>query len=86
MTRLLAALIIVVGSLGFGADPDDAPDVKDPPDLPRFPGYVISSGSSHDFGSHDFNDGKGGSVTKEGAVWEINYAIKEGTKVPSPLE
>jgi outer membrane protein OmpA-like peptidoglycan-associated protein len=76
----------VLSSVCFAVDPDDSPDVKDHPDVPRFPGTVIASGNSHDFGSHDFPDGKGGNLTKEGASWEITYAIKPGAKVPSPLE
>lgn len=87
MKCLFAALLLLGSTLSFAAsDPEDATEVKDPPDVPRFPGYLISSGASHDFGSHDFNDGKEGSVTKEGAIWEITYAIKGGAKVPSPLE
>ena len=86
MSRLCAGLVLALSSLCFAADPDDAADVKDHPDVPRFPGTVISGGSSHDFGSHDFPDEKGGNATKEGASWEIQYAIKAGGKTPSPLE
>lgn len=85
MTRLLAGLM-VISSVCFAVDPDDSAEVKDHPDVPRFPGSVISGGSAHDFGAHDFPDGKGGNVNKEGASWEINYAPKAGGKTPSPLE
>src|SRR3954469_2975140 len=87
MLRVVTGLSLVLGFAAFAAtDPDDSPDVKDHPDVPRFPGMVIQSGTSHDFGSHDFPDGKDANVTKEGASWEIGYGIKGGAKVPSPLE
>lgn len=85
MTRSLAGFVVVFSALCLAADPDDWPDVKDHPDIKRFPGSVIIGGSSHDFGSHDFPDGKEGNITREGASWEIQYRPQEG-KVPSPLE
>ena len=86
MSRLLASFVLVVSSLCFAVDADDSPDVKDHPDVPRFPGTVIVNGSSHDFDAHDFPDGKGGTIHKEGASWEITYGIKADGKTPGPLE
>lgn len=81
MSRLLAGLILI-SSAWCLADSADSDDVKDPPGLPRFPGYVISGGVSRDNGSQDFNDGNGGTTTRDGAEWEINYSIKDGVRVP----
>lgn len=86
MGRFVAGLMLVLSSLCFAVDPEDAEGVKDHPEVPRFPGSVIYDGKSHDFSSHDFPDGKEGTVTKEGASWEISYAPKAGSKGPSPLE
>ncbi len=86
MTRTFASLVLVISGLCMAADPDDATDVKDHPDVPRFPGAVIQGGVSHDFDAHEFPDEKGGTFTKEGASWEIQYAFKAGAKIPGPLE
>lgn len=86
MKRLFLGLALVVSALSLAADPNDAPGVTDHPDVPRFPGAVIASGGNHDFDAHDFPDGKGGNVNKEGATWEMTYAFPSETKVPSPLE
>ena len=84
-TRALVGLILISAAL-CRADRDDSTDVNDPPGLPRFSGYVISGGVSRESGSHDFSDGQGGTTTRDGAEWEINYSLKDGAKVPSPLE
>lgn len=86
MKRHAIAIVLVVSALCLAVEPDDSADVKDHPDLQRFPGSVISGGTSSDFGSHEFPDGKGGNLTKEGSYWDIQYALKEGARKPSPLE
>jgi outer membrane protein OmpA-like peptidoglycan-associated protein len=84
MSRL-CALILVIAAPGF-ADSADSDDVKDPPGLPRYPGYVISGGVSRESGSQDFNDGQGGTTTRDGAEWELNYSIKDGARVPATAD
>jgi len=85
VTRLLAGLILIAAARCF-ADSADSDDVKDPPGLPRFPGYVISGGVSRESGSQDFNDGQGGTTTRDGAEWELNYSIKDGARVPGTAD
>jgi OmpA-OmpF porin, OOP family len=84
MSRL-CALILVIAAPCF-ADSADSDDVKDPPGLPRYPGYVITGGVSREAGSQDFNDGQGGSTSRDGAEWELNYSIKDGARVPSTAD
>ena len=64
---------------------EDAEGAKDHPTIPRFPGTVITSATRHDFGAHAFTL-KDGTKNVEGRIWEIQYAPKEGARVPSPLE
>ena len=64
---------------------EDAHGAKDHPTIPRFPGTVISTSTQHDFGAHEFTI-KDGTKNVEGRIWEIQYAPKEGARVPSPLE
>ena len=65
---------------------EDEPSVKDHPGIPRFPGTHITDGSEHDFGAAEFETGASGTKHVEGHIWEIQYAMNDGAKVPSPLE
>jgi outer membrane protein OmpA-like peptidoglycan-associated protein len=80
---LLACAVLVFSTSALALEDD--PAVKDCPSIPRFPGTVISGGSEHDFGSHDFTV-KDGTKPVEGHIWEVQYALQEGKKAPSPLE
>ncbi len=84
MKKLLLVLLLL-GSTSLAAQ-EDAPSVKDHPGIPRWPGTVIASGTSNDFGAHEFDIGGGNSKRVEGKYWEISYALKEGATVPGPLE
>ena len=64
---------------------EDAHGAKDHPTIPRFPGTVISWATQHDFGAREFTL-KDGTKNVEGRIWEIQYAPKDGARVPSPLE
>lgn len=82
----LSAFVVLVSSPVARAHEADSPDVKDHPTIPRFPGTVIASGSSHDFGAYEFTLADGATKRVEGHDWDITYSIAEGAKTPSPLE
>ncbi len=82
---LFASLLLAVPA-AFAAEPEDAEGVKDHPDVPRFPGFVITEGTANDFNSHEFPVGPDKTVSKEGRYWTISYGLKEGAKQPSALE
>ncbi len=82
----LLAAALCLAPLAHAADPEDSEEVKDHPDVPRFPGFVISEGRFNDFNSHAFPVGEDKEETREGRFWHINYQLKEGARVPSGVE
>lgn len=84
MKKLLLVLTLLIS--GFVSAQEDDPSVKDHPGIPRFPGTVITSGAHNDFGAHEFDTGGGKLKRVEGKYWRIDYELKEGAKVPGPLE
>jgi OOP family OmpA-OmpF porin len=64
----------------------DDPSVKDHPGIPRYPGTQIASGVQQEFASHDFNVPGEKTQRVEGRYWRIEYSLKEGVKVPGPLQ
>ena len=84
MKKLLLVLALLF-SASVSAQEDD-PAVKDHPGIPRFPGTVIVGGTHNDFSAYEFDTGNGKMKRVEGKYWRIEYAVKEGAKVPGPLE
>ena len=81
--RLLLAAALVSSPPAFAQDAEGA---KDHPNIPRFPGTIISNATQHDFGAHEFDLGGDKMKRVEGRYWKIDYAVKEGAKTPGPLE
>ena len=85
--RRISAIVLAAALSTFGAAlAQDAEGTRDHPNIPRFPGTVISNASQHDFGSHEFALGAEKTRRVEGRFWKIDYAVKEGAKTPGPLE
>lgn len=85
--RRISAIVLAAALSTFGAAlAQDAEGMRDHPNIPRFPGTVISNASQHDFGSHEFALGAEKTRRVEGRFWKIDYAVKEGAKTPGPLE
>jgi outer membrane protein OmpA-like peptidoglycan-associated protein len=63
----------------------DAEHARDHAMVARFPGYYISGYDAHEFGAHDFEIGDDKYQRVEGRYWSIDYAIKDGVKVPGPV-
>lgn len=59
---------------------------KDHPVVSRFPGFVMEDAKVTDFDAVEFAIGDEQVKTVEGKSWDLHYAIKEGTRVPSYLE
>jgi outer membrane protein OmpA-like peptidoglycan-associated protein len=53
--------------------------------VPRFPGYYISGYDAQEFAGHEFEVGDDKYQRVEGRYWSIDYALRDGTKVPGPL-
>lgn len=87
-----AALIGVARADEDEDDPDrDLGEVKDHPEIPRFPGFRIDSGEHNDFNEYAFNvgtdrDGNLVQKTVGGAYWDITYLRKSTARVPSAVE
>jgi OmpA-OmpF porin, OOP family len=81
----LSVLLVLACFLSLPAQEDEAGS-KDHPLFTRMPGYYISSYSQADFDSFEFDDQNGEPVAVEGKKTYINYELKDGAKVASPLQ
>jgi len=84
MKKLLLVLALLFSAPG-SAQEDNSP-VKDHPGIPRFPGTYIADATQNDFSAYEFDTGGGKMKRVEGKYWRIEYALKDGAKVPGPLE
>lgn len=70
-----------------GAAYQDPEPAKDHPSVPRFPGMLMTSGTSTDFNSYEFQISSENATKRvEGKSWEFEYNLKEGARHPSALE
>ena len=76
--------VVLMGSFAFAQE--DAKGCKDHLLFTRMPNYYINSCEEREFDSFEFKDDKGSPVTAEGRKYVIEYILKEGAKVPSPLQ
>ena len=83
---LLLATALLVPVAAFAENEPDEEGCKDHPQIPRFPGFIISSCTTNDFAANEFQVGDDKYEKKEGRFWDIGYQLKEGAKQPSSLE
>lgn len=92
MTRFrgVCVVFVVFAFVMFGrpvAAHQDPEPAKDHPSVPRFPGMVMTSGTSSDFNGYDFQISSENATKRvEGKSWEFEYNLKEGARHPSALE
>jgi outer membrane protein OmpA-like peptidoglycan-associated protein len=85
-----AVLFLLLGiflSVSLGWAPEkDKEGCKDHPLFTRMSNYYVNSCDEIEFDSFEFKDDKGSPVTVEGHKYVMEYILKEGAKVPSPLQ
>ncbi len=90
MKRMMAGLFILAAFVSCGstvfAQGKDVAKSKDHPMLGRMQNFIITSYEEKEFDSHEFKDKQGNEVTVEGRKYSIQYEIKEGAKIPTPLQ
>ena len=79
-------LVLCFALLAWPAAAQEEDEGKDHPRIPRITGYYISSSTETDFDAFEFNVGEAGTKSVEGRAWRIDYRLKEGVKLISPLE
>jgi len=65
---------------------EDTPGGRDHPLLSRMPGYFIENYDQKEFDSFDFDGKDGNPVTVEGRKTAIDYRLKDGAAIVSPLQ
>ena len=83
--RLCFAFVLLIPGVAFGQQVDE-PGSKDHPLVPRMPNFFIAGYEARDFDGETFTLDNDQEVRVEGRFWKIDYYVKEGSKVPSPLE
>lgn len=90
MKRIIMGLFILAGFVLFSsslfAQGKDVAKSKDHPMLGRMQNFIIASYEEKEFDTHEFKDKQGNEVTVEGRKYLIQYEIKEGAKIPTPLQ
>jgi outer membrane protein OmpA-like peptidoglycan-associated protein len=76
---------LLIPGIAFGQQADE-PGSKDHPLVPRMPNFFIAGYEARDFDGETFTLDNDQEVRVEGRFWRIDYYVKEGAKVPSPLE
>ena len=84
--RLACGLMAAFLARGAICQGDDAPGSKDHPLFTRMKDFTISEYEVKDFDADEFSAPDGKDVTVEGRKYVIQYEIREGAKVPSPLQ
>jgi len=79
---LLACLVL----LAVPAWAQEEDEGKDHPRIPRMPGYYITGAIETDFDAFEFEVSDADVKRVEGRSWRIDYRLKEGARLPSPLE
>ena len=83
---LSVLLVLAVCGIAVAARQDPEP-AKDHPGVPRFPGFLMNSGTATDFNGFDFQISPEGATKRvEGRSWEFEYTLKDGARHPSALE
>lgn len=81
---VMCAVMLLGHAVAAYQDPEPA---KDHPSVPRFPGMLMSSGTSADFNGYEFQVSSDSATKRvEGRSWEFEYNLKEGARHPSALE